>query len=539
MLALGSIGYQLYNTSLYQLYNADLIVKVDSVTGYRYCPNDSSFRVYYSTIGSLHANNKFEVEISNNNFQISSYTIGSKITTDATGYIDAYITAGNGYGPPQAITGIPFPNGYEIRVRVYDDNNLRSFGARSATRYGLYPVAAPMFSATASVPSCSNNNNFTFNNQTSPAAISYLWNFGDGTTSGLTNPVKSYTSSGLFPVTLTATNDYGCKSQVTQFVSVNPSDSTTSVIMACGSYDWNGTAYTISGTYYHTYTKVNGCDSVVTLNLTVNTLPIVSFSGLNVTYCSDDASVTLTGSPTGGTFSGPGIVGNSFDPSLAGTGSHSITYNYSNGNCNNTSIQQVTVNTCVTTITLHLKLFLQGYYIDGGIMQPVLNNQAVPNSLAAETDSISVELHDPATFALLDSKKVVLLTDGTISATYTQPAGQYLIAIKHRNTIQTWSADPVQCVAASPLYDFTTAANKAMGDNQAEVEPGIWAFFTGDLNQDDFIDGNDFPAFDTDSFNGLNSEYSSTDMNGDGFVDGNDFPVFDVNSFNGVSAVHP
>jgi hypothetical protein len=78
-----------------------------------------------------------------------------------------------------------------------------------------------------------------------------------------------------------------------------------------------------------------------------------------------------------------------------------------------------------------------------------------------------------------------------------------------------------------------------MGNNQVQVEPGVWAFYTGDLNQDDFIDGNDFPAFDTDSYNGVNSVYAATDMNGDGFVDGNDFPVFDVNSFNGVSAVHP
>ena len=83
------------------------------------------------------------------------------------------------------------------------------------------------------------------------------------------------------------------------------------------------------------------------------------------------------------------------------------------------------------------------------------------------------------------------------------------------------------------------AANKAMGDVQVEVQTGKWAMYTGDLNQDDFIDGNDFPAFDTDSFNGVNTVYVATDMNGDGFVDGNDFPVFDVNSFNGVSAVYP
>ncbi len=297
-----------------------------------------------------------------------------------------------------------------------------------------------------------------------------------------------------------------------------------------------GGPYTIVYSYAFPGTT---CSSSTSQTVIVNPLPVVSFNGLTGPYCTTDTVVTLTGIPIGGTFSGPGMVGNTFDPALAGAGTHSITYTYSDGTCINTSTQQVVVNSCITTITVNLKLFLQGYYIDGGIMQPVLNNQSVTNSLSTETDSISVELHDPTTFALVDSKQAVLLTDGNVSATYTQPAGPYFIAVKHRNTIQTWSTDPVACVATTPLYDFTTAAYKAMGDNQVEVQTGKWAFYTGDLNQDDFIDGNDFPAFDTDSFNGVNSVYVATDMNGDGFVDGNDFPVFDVNSFNGVSAVHP
>ncbi len=194
---------------------------------------------------------------------------------------------------------------------------------------------------------------------------------------------------------------------------------------------------------------------------------------------------------------------------------------------------------CTPTVSLNLKLFLQGYYTGAGTMQPVLNNQAVPLSLATQTDSVTVELHDPTSFALVDAKNAVLSTAGTVSTSFARPAGEYYIAIRHRNSIETWTTNPVVCNAATPLYDFSTDANKAFGNNQVEVEPGKWAFYTGDLNQDDFIDGNDFPAFDTDSFNGVAQVYVATDMNGDGFVDGNDFPVFDVNSFNGVSAIHP
>ncbi|NOQ75396.1 MAG: T9SS type B sorting domain-containing protein [Crocinitomix sp.] len=65
------------------------------------------------------------------------------------------------------------------------------------------------------------------------------------------------------------------------------------------------------------------------LSLTLFSLP--SFSqcdilGLDDEYCIDDAAVLLTGDPLGGTFSGPGMTGDTFDPGAAGVGVHTITY---------------------------------------------------------------------------------------------------------------------------------------------------------------------------------------------------------------------
>ena len=51
-----------------------------------------------------------------------------------------------------------------------------------------------------------------------------------------------------------------------------------------------------------------------------------TFSGLNVTYCTNDSINVLTGDPEGGIFSGPGIEGNTFNPAIAGPGIHTITY---------------------------------------------------------------------------------------------------------------------------------------------------------------------------------------------------------------------
>ncbi|MEP7165180.1 MAG: BNR-repeat neuraminidase N-terminal domain-containing protein [Ferruginibacter sp.] len=290
------------------------------------------------------------------------------------------------------------------------------------------------------------------------------------------------------------------------------------------------------------YTDPYGCVTFQNGGTVVGGFPSVDFTGLATAYCTSDGSITLTGSPVGGMFSGPGISGNSFSPGLAGNGSHNITYTYTNFyGCTNSAIKQVNVNICNSPITVNLKLYLQGYYTGAGLMQPVFYNQSMQQVLSNETDFLTVELHDPTNFTFIESKNAVLHTDGTVTVNFIRPAGSYYVAILHRNTLQTWSNSPIAFSSTTPLYDFSTAANKAFAANQVMVEPGIWAFFTGDINQDEYIDGNDFPLYDSESASGglYDGTYTVTDMNGDGFVDGNDFPVYDVNSSNGASSLHP
>ena len=54
-----------------------------------------------------------------------------------------------------------------------------------------------------------------------------------------------------------------------------------------------------------------------------------TISGINASYCADEAAVTMVGSPAGGTFSGTGVTGDSFDPAIAGPGTHTVSYTYS------------------------------------------------------------------------------------------------------------------------------------------------------------------------------------------------------------------
>ena len=65
----------------------------------------------------------------------------------------------------------------------------------------------------------------------------------------------------------------------------------------------------------YTYTNAQGCSNTDTVSVTVNALPDASFTGYLTSYCDNGEVDTLVPNQSGGTFSGPGITGNIFDPS--------------------------------------------------------------------------------------------------------------------------------------------------------------------------------------------------------------------------------
>ena len=122
------------------------------------------------------------------------------------------------------------------------------------------------------------------------------------------------------------------------------------------------------GTHIITYslTEANGCTFTDSDTVIVNALPTVSFSGLASTYCSDAANATLTGTPTGGTFSGTGISGNTFSPITAGAGTYSIVYSYQDANlCLGSDTQTVIVNLVPTANFTGLQA---SYCVDAGLV---------------------------------------------------------------------------------------------------------------------------------------------------------------------------
>ncbi|MBK7761876.1 MAG: hypothetical protein IPI46_00700 [Bacteroidetes bacterium] len=190
-------------------------------------------------------------------------------------------------------------------------------------------------------------------------------------------------------------------------------------------------------------------------------------------------------------------------------------------------------------MTLNLKAFIQGYYQGGGFMENVLYAQGVTALAGIECDTIQIELRQSTwPYALLSATTQVIQTNGMVIFNGTAAAGQaYYIVLKHRNALETWSANPVM-LTENTLYDFTTAANKAYGDNQVEVESGVWAFYSGDINQDENMDLLDASILET-SIANFDFGYFATDLNGDGNVDLLDSPMLEVNVNAFIYSVHP
>src|SRR5690554_2711846 len=100
----------------------------------------------------------------------------------------------------------------------------------------------------------------TYSTETITACESYTWPTNN----------QEYTTSGSYNAYLL--NENGCDSIVTLDLTITASETSTITEVACGSYTWsaNNQTYSNSGVYTETLTAVSGCDSIVTLDLTIS-----------------------------------------------------------------------------------------------------------------------------------------------------------------------------------------------------------------------------------------------------------------------------
>ena len=229
-----------------------------------------------------------------------------------------------------------------------------------------------------------------------------------------------------------------------------------------------------------------------------------------------DLNSLVTGE-AGGTWSGGSYVSASgiFDPSGLTAGSYTVFYTISNGNCQSTHSNFITINDCIFRV--QLKVYLEGAYLGNGSMSSELSGLAAfplqqPYNAApwhyngsdsivsvfnGLTDWILVELRDSSNSnVLLGSSAALLLNDGMVVDESDQlpgvifsglhPNRSYFVVVRHRNHLAVLSELAINLPNAVP-YDFTANVNRASGATLSQLPDGAYALFAGDIDANGII----------------------------------------------------
>ena len=108
--------------------------------------------------------------------------------------------------------------------------------------------------------------------------------------SSLTLNGQTYNSSGTYTQTLL--NTQGCDSIITLNLTINNASTSSVSVVNCGTYNWFNQDYTSSGLYSHIITNSQGCDSIITLDLTIQN-PISYYLDADQDGFGNDATVTF------------------------------------------------------------------------------------------------------------------------------------------------------------------------------------------------------------------------------------------------------
>jgi hypothetical protein len=188
---------------------------------------------------------------------------------------------------------------------------------------------------------------------------------------------------------------------------------------------------------------------------------------------------------------------------------------------------------------LKLTLYLQGLWNGNGLnkAQGSISGQ-YPGNIA---DKIAIELHHATNYnnIVYSVTGINLSTSGqaTLSIPGTK-SGSYFLSVKHRNSIETVSAAPVSFSGLNVSYSFADNVNKAYGENLKLLSPGIYGFFSGDINGDGAVNSLDLTGI-INASNNFSLGYAITDINGDGIADAMDLIQADNNAALFVSAKKP
>jgi PKD repeat protein len=110
-----------------------------------------------------------------------------------------------------------YPNSgtYTIKLKVFN-----AAGCDSASTSNNVTVTSSSLGSNSTWSYTSDDLDFNFTRASIPNAVSYKWNFGDGSTSTLQNPTHSYTDPGSYTITLSTSNKCGATYEFSVPISV-------------------------------------------------------------------------------------------------------------------------------------------------------------------------------------------------------------------------------------------------------------------------------------------------------------------------------
>jgi hypothetical protein len=196
----------------------------------------------------------------------------------ATSGLMAYYTFNHGYDAVENPTATTL----EDQTTYAHDGTLNNFGLTAATSNWI--DGSPITSGVIipEMPTGTQAFTYCYNETASQLAATgtgLMWFTSQvGGTGDANAPTPSTTTAGTTSYWVASTNANGCESERMEVqVAILPQASGTDVQQACDSYQWiDGNTYTSSNnaaTYTIANGAANGCDSIVTLDLTINGSP--------------------------------------------------------------------------------------------------------------------------------------------------------------------------------------------------------------------------------------------------------------------------
>lgn len=147
------------------------------------------------------------------------------------------------------------------------------------------------------------------------------------------------------------------------------------------------------------------------------------------------------------------------------------------------------------------------------------------------SDQITLALHSvmPCHTGIFSADSVFMDRTGIASINVpVEFSNNHYLTARHRNSIETWSAQPVSFADCMVNYDFSLAQSQAYGNN-LKAAGNRFVIFSGDINQDGITDPDDMTLI----YNAASvfaSGYLVSDLNGDGQTDTWDMNILDNNA---------